>query len=126
MFLVFYTVHLYILCTFDLVHILLALWKTHGSMECIYMHTYIHIHMYMCVCVCVCVCMYIYIYTCMYSSTKPKFKNFNCNSSTLFPVCENSGVLKTKSISFTLYFHPLQTLRLVKSIKGVHIVFLIF
>ena len=78
---------------------------------------------YVCVCVCVCMCVCVYIHTCMYtckySFTKPKFKNFSTNSSNLFPICENSGVSKTKSNSFSLYFHPLQILRSVKSVKGV-------
>jgi len=45
MFVVFYSVNLNILCICDLLHIVLSLWHTYGSMEC--------------------VCVYIYIYICM-------------------------------------------------------------
>jgi hypothetical protein len=43
MFVVFYTVNLYILCIYDLFHNLLSLWHTYGSMECTYVcHTHRH------------------------------------------------------------------------------------
>jgi len=36
MFVVFYTVNLYILCVYDFFHMLLSVWHTYGSMECMY------------------------------------------------------------------------------------------
>ena len=36
MFVVFYTVNLYILCVYDFFHTLLSVWHTYGSMECMY------------------------------------------------------------------------------------------
>jgi hypothetical protein len=53
-------------------------------------------------------------------------KNLSANSSTVFPVSENSGVSETKSISLTLYFHPLQAPMSVKSVQDVHIVLFLF
>jgi hypothetical protein len=50
MFLVFYSINLYILCTCDLFHILLSLLHTYGSMECIWNVRYV------CMCVCIYVC----------------------------------------------------------------------
>jgi hypothetical protein len=44
------------LCIFDLFHILLELWLTHGSLECMYIYIYIYM----------CVCVYIYIHICVY------------------------------------------------------------
>jgi hypothetical protein len=60
------------------------------------------------------------------SFTKQNFKNFSTKSSTVIPVGENSEVSKNKSISLTLYFHPLQALRPVKIVQGVHRVLLLF
>jgi hypothetical protein len=55
------------LCIYDLFHILLSLWHTHVSMECMYIrmydvltHTHTHTHtrarVRVCACACVCVC----------------------------------------------------------------------
>ena len=60
------------------------------------------------------------------SFVEQKFKKFSTNSCTLFPVGENSEVSKNKSISLTLYFHPLQALRSIKIVQGVHRVLLLF
>jgi hypothetical protein len=96
---------------------------------CVCVNVCMYVHKQVCIYVCV-VCVYIYIYiytyTCMYSFTIWNFKNISINFSTLFPVCENSAVSKTKSLSLTLYFHLLQALRSVKSVKSVHIVLLLF
>jgi len=40
MFVVFYTVNLFI---YDLFHVLLSLWHTYGSMECMYIHKFHHL-----------------------------------------------------------------------------------
>jgi hypothetical protein len=40
MFVVLYTVNLYILCVYDLLHILLSSRHTNGSMECMYVCKY--------------------------------------------------------------------------------------
>ena len=52
MLLAFCIVHLHTLCIFAFLHILLALWHTDGSIECIYVHTHTHTHththMYVC------------------------------------------------------------------------------
>jgi len=44
MFVVFYSVNLNILCICDLLHIVLSLWHTYGSMECVCVYIYIYMH----------------------------------------------------------------------------------
>jgi hypothetical protein len=78
-------------------------------------------YVFVCVCVCVyiymCVCMYVhtYIYIYIYTHKYVQFHQIIVQElqyylQHLIPVCENSGVSKTKSISLTLYFHLLQAL----------------
>ena len=45
MFVIFYTVNLYTLYIYDFFHILLSVWHTYGSMECMYvcMHVYMYV-----------------------------------------------------------------------------------
>ena len=47
MLVVFYTINLYILCTYDLFHILLSLWHTYGSIECMYVCIYVWVWSFM-------------------------------------------------------------------------------
>jgi nuclear pore complex protein Nup62 len=66
MFVVFYIVNLYILCIFDFFYTLLALWHTHGSMECIYTHIYVYVCLYIYICMHVCTFLCAYMYMCVY------------------------------------------------------------
>jgi hypothetical protein len=67
LFIVFYTVNMYVLCPYGSVHIPLSVWHAYGSMECMYVCMYVCVYVctYVCMYVCtyVCVCIYIYIYT---------------------------------------------------------------
>ena len=48
MFVVLYTAKLCVLCIYDFFHILLSLWHTYGSMECMYVYMHVCLYSYVC------------------------------------------------------------------------------
>jgi hypothetical protein len=73
MFIVFYIVKIrYILCTYDLLHMLLSLWHAYGSMECKRTYVRTSVRTYVCMYVCMYVlrmydvCVYVCIYMCLF------------------------------------------------------------
>jgi len=58
----FCTVNLYILCIYDLFHILPYLWQSYGSMECTYARARacVRVRARVRACACVCVCKYVW------------------------------------------------------------------